>query len=62
MKDYRLFLLDKDGRIVSGHTMTCADDEAAVAAAREIWPNQTRELWNLARRVGLLEPETDGSQ
>jgi hypothetical protein len=52
---YRIFVLDRDGRIVSGHAITCAADDEACAIAREmLLTGQEAAVWDQSRRVGLV--------
>lgn len=57
--DYRLYLLDREGRIVRAEIIRCADDPEAVTAARHRaaeGPYST-ELWFRSRRVGYFPHE-----
>jgi hypothetical protein len=53
---YRLFCLDDGGHIVDRRDFDAEDDEAAIAAARADCPHSRSELWELGRRVALIEP------
>jgi hypothetical protein len=63
MPVYRVYKLRADGR-VSGPpcVIDCRDDEAAMQAAEGLLKGHTREVWDLARFVGRLDPaETSAS-
>ena len=52
--DYRLYLLDRDGRIVRAEIIRCPGDPEAITTARERaaeGPYAT-EVWFRSRRVG----------
>lgn len=56
MFEYRLYCLDKSGRIKQRHELTAPDDAAAIEAAREIEPAAAVELWSGPRKVAELPP------
>ena len=67
MTIYRVYKLREDGR-VSGppHVIDCRDDEAALLEARRLFRGHLREVWDLARFVGRIDPvwkrtHTEGS-
>jgi hypothetical protein len=57
MTVYRVYKLREDGRI-SGppHVIDCRDDEAAMRQARHLLEGHVREVWDLARFVGRIDP------
>jgi hypothetical protein len=57
MTVYRVYKLRKDGRI-SGppHVIDCRHDEAAMREARRRLQGDVREVWDLARFVGRIDP------
>jgi hypothetical protein len=57
MTIYRVYKLREDGR-VSGppHVVDCRDDDAAMQEARGLLQGHVREVWDLARFVGRIEP------
>jgi len=57
MAVYRVYKLRDDGRI-SGppHVIDCRDDEAAMREARRLLRGHRREVWDLARFVGRIDP------
>jgi hypothetical protein len=57
MTVYRVYKLREDGR-VSGppHVIDCRDDEAALREARRLFRGHLREVWDLARFVGKIDP------
>jgi hypothetical protein len=57
MTVYRVYKLSEDGR-VSGppHVIDCRDDEAAMCEARSLLRGHVREVWDLARFVGRIDP------
>lgn len=57
MTVYRVYKLREDGR-VSGppHVIDCHDDEAALQEAHRLFRGHLREVWDLARFVGRIDP------
>jgi hypothetical protein len=57
MQEYRIYTLDKDGKIGSPpEVIECEDDSAAFEHARQLLNGTAVEVWQTARRVGRLEP------
>ncbi|NNM77452.1 hypothetical protein HJG53_11095 [Sphingomonas sp. ID1715] len=54
MADYKLYCLDRNGRIARRHDIVAEDDAAAVAIGRKIDPAVSCELWSGSRKVALL--------
>ena len=55
MDDYRIYLLDGAGRIVSGADSQCPSDEAArAAAAAMLGSSGQAEIWQGVRCVGRV--------
>ncbi len=55
MVDYRLYFHDDLGHFRSATDLSCADDEAAKAAARALLNGQAGELWEHGRAVQVFE-------
>jgi hypothetical protein len=58
---FRLFCLDKNGHIVDRHDFDAEDDDAAIAVARATYTHSLCELWELGRRVAVIEPLKNAS-
>lgn len=59
MPDYRIYRVDKDGHVQGPSVIvSCEDDEAAIAEAKQYVDGLAIEVWDLARRVAHL-PSTD---
>jgi hypothetical protein len=56
MPDYRVYLIDKNDRIISAREMTAASDEEALAIAQALAVGVDVEVWQLGRKVGRLTP------
>jgi hypothetical protein len=57
MTVYRVYKLREDGRISGApHVIDCRDDEAAMREARRLLRDHVREVWDLARFVGRIDP------
>jgi hypothetical protein len=57
MQEYRIFLIDQNGRIAEpAKILKCSDDQAAVQQARQYLDGRAVEVWNGARRVVHLDP------
>ena len=56
MAEYRLYELDAADRIVSGHSVRCMSDRAALAAARRLAERATAavEVWQSTRCLGSV--------
>jgi hypothetical protein len=52
MRDYRIYLLNDEGRIVASHEFQGPDDQSALDAALAYCDDQAVEVWQGARRVG----------
>jgi hypothetical protein len=51
MPDYRCYLITLTGSIWAAHDITCADDEAAIAKAKELYQPHKVEVWRGERRI-----------
>lgn len=57
MTEYRLYRVDEEGHIQGGPVIiTCENDEAAIAQAKQYVDGVAIEVWDLARRVAVLPP------
>lgn len=55
MPEYRVYCLDKNGRILHRHEFEAADDTDAVKLASEReHPHLACEVWELARKIATL--------
>ncbi|HEU4967847.1 hypothetical protein, partial [Sphingomonas sp.] len=61
MAGYRLFCLDEGGHIVDRVDFDAGDDDAAITIARKTFGHSRSELWELGRRVALIEPLKNAS-
>ena len=52
--EYRLYLLDRSGRIYHSDDFVSENDETAMAYAQELSQGRPAELWQYARVVGKL--------
>jgi hypothetical protein len=52
---YRAYQIGPDGHIKLGADLDCADDEAAIEAAKQLVVDYAVELWRDARMVARLE-------
>jgi hypothetical protein len=55
MINYRAYLIGRNGRIQGYEPLTCADDAAAIAAAKRLIGSHGVEVWQDDRRVITLE-------
>ena len=55
MTQYRAYQIGLDGRIKAGAELDCADDEAAIDAAKALVGEFAVELWQGTRMVARLE-------
>ncbi len=62
MRDYRILVRNRSGRIVSARGITAADDqEACRIAARIPEPGDQAAIWDQSRRVGLVNASRTSS-
>ncbi|MGH6877278.1 MAG: hypothetical protein ACREHV_07865 [Rhizomicrobium sp.] len=54
MGDYRVYLLDSGGRIVSVRELQAENDTAILKVAKQYSASQNVEVWQRARLVGTL--------
>jgi len=54
LAEYRLYCLDKRGRIARRQDIEAVDDGAAIEFARTVEPDQDCELWSGSRKVALI--------
>ena len=54
MVEYRTYIMDRDGHIMSFEPLICADDEAAISAAKKFADGHDVELWQGDRKVATL--------
>jgi hypothetical protein len=55
MGDYRIYKLDRSGKTTGPpYILRCEDDDAALILARLFADDQTREIWEGARRVASI--------
>jgi hypothetical protein len=57
MTVYRVYKLRQDGHVWGPpHVIDCRDDETAMREARRLLKGYVREVWDLARLVGRIDP------
>ena len=54
LAEYRLYCLDKRGRIARRQELEAIDDGAAIEVARRLEPDHDCELWSGSRKVALV--------
>jgi hypothetical protein len=55
LPNYRIYMLDMNGRIVTGTNVVCADDPSAFGwAARSLGVDTGAEIWEAERCLGRL--------
>jgi hypothetical protein len=52
---YRAFIIGKDGHFKRAEEFACADDNAALEHARQFANSHDVEVWQEARRIGLVQ-------
>lgn len=58
--EYRLYSVDKEGHIQGMPVIvSCEDDNAAVAEAKQYVDGVAIEVWDCARRVAVLPPRSN---
>jgi hypothetical protein len=56
MRDYRIYVIGRDGHFASAIPLKCADDEAAKAEAERLVDGRSIELWQLDRKIEAFQP------
>jgi hypothetical protein len=54
--DYRVYFLGDDGHVVAREDVIAENDEEAVLAATQLQNGHPIEVWQLDRKVALIEP------
>lgn len=54
MPQYRVHLLGQDGHFINGVILDCADDAAAIEAAKKYSDGYDIEVWDRSRKVATL--------
>jgi hypothetical protein len=54
MLDYRAYILGRDGILIGVRRLQCADDQAAIAAARPFVDGHDVEVWHESRMLAHL--------
>ena len=58
MTVYRVYVVDAGGHTSQPpQVIECNDDQEALKQARQLVDGKAVEVWNEAKRVGLLEPD-----
>ncbi|RXH00216.1 hypothetical protein [Bradyrhizobium zhanjiangense] len=57
MVGYRAFIIGEDGHICDARVIEAASDEAAVKAARRFINRHGIEIWQLGRKVAILDAD-----
>jgi hypothetical protein len=60
-KQYRAYLVGEDGVFRSAEAFEALTDESALVFARQFTRHGNVEVWQLGRKVGLLETEQQPS-
>lgn len=55
MQHYRLYSLDRQGRIASAHDLNCRDDLAALAEGEKECVSHSVEIWQGSRLVARVK-------
>lgn len=56
MANYRLYCLDRQGKITAAEWIEAEDDASSLAAARTLGKPMACELWLRDRLIGRIEP------
>jgi hypothetical protein len=56
MPQYRIYILEEHGDLVSAVNLDCVDDEAAKERIKELVDGRELELWRLVARLELDNP------
>ena len=56
---YRVYVVGYDGKFQEAHSLDCADDEAAIEAAKQFVDGHDVEVWQQLRRITRLKHEPE---
>jgi hypothetical protein len=56
LRDYRIYIIGRDGHFAYAIPLQCPDDNAAKAEAARLVDGQSIELWQLDRKVEAFQP------
>lgn len=54
MPDYRVYIIDHDGHFQNAVPLECADDDAAMAKAKQLVDGHDVELWQRDRKIAAF--------
>lgn len=57
MQDYRVYRLNRDGRIIRGEYVAATDDESAIRMVRDLAPVSDCEIWLGNRKIALVRAD-----
>jgi hypothetical protein len=57
VRDYRAYIVGKDGHFETFEVIHADSDENAVEAAQKFVDGREVEIWHLARKVAVLTPD-----
>jgi hypothetical protein len=57
MPDYRLYCLDRAGKVTNAHDIDAKNDDEALAFARQKKLPVKCELWDRSRLVAMISPQ-----
>ncbi len=60
MPEYRAYILNRENHFLGCEPLICADDDAAVAAAKRLLDGHDIELWQPDRKVTTLAHRPNG--
>ncbi|HEX6860050.1 MAG TPA: hypothetical protein VF138_07625 [Caulobacteraceae bacterium] len=55
MRDYRVYYLDENGKVVRREVLRCENDDRAIALLDQPRPEPVVELWDLGRLVTRMD-------
>jgi len=59
MPDYRVYIIGHDGHFMKSERLDCADDAAAIEAAKQLVDGHDIELWQRDRRIARLDAKSE---
>jgi hypothetical protein len=60
MRDYQVYIVDDDDRIVAHTDLDCTDDSVAIECAKQFVNGHDIELWQRDRRITKLDRKLVG--
>jgi hypothetical protein len=59
MQHYRVYVIGLDGHFIRSIDLSCADDDAAIEAAKQLMDGHDLELWQRDRKIARFDSKPE---